>query len=36
MREWLLGLVPLVLIIDVILYPHHLAWFLAGAKNLLR
>jgi hypothetical protein len=36
MREWLLGLVPVVLIIDVILYPQHLAWFLAGAKNLLR
>jgi hypothetical protein len=36
MREWLLGLVPVVLIVDVVLHPAHLAWFLAGARTLLR
>jgi len=36
MREWLLGLVPVLLIVDLVLYPAHLAWFLAGAKSLLR
>jgi hypothetical protein len=35
MREWLLGLVPVVLIVDFVLYPTHLNWVLAAAKNLL-
>jgi hypothetical protein len=36
MREWLLGLVPVVLIVDFVLYPAHLALVLSAARNLLR
>jgi hypothetical protein len=36
MREWLLGLVPVVLIVDFVLYPAHLTLVLAAARNLLR
>jgi hypothetical protein len=36
MREWVLGLVPVVLIVDFMLYPAHLTWLLLAARNLLR
>ena len=36
MREWLLGLVPVVLIIDFLLYPAHLSYVLLTVRHLLR
>jgi hypothetical protein len=35
MREWLLGLVPVVLIIDFLIYPAHLSFVLSTVKNFL-
>jgi hypothetical protein len=36
MREWLLGLVPVVLIIDFLLHPAHLTYVLLTVKGFLR
>ena len=36
MREWLLGLVPVVVIVDLALNPGHMAWMLAAVRNALR
>ena len=36
MREWLLGLLPVVVIIDLVINPGHMAWMVAAVKNTLR
>ncbi len=36
MREWLLGLVPVALLIDVVINPSHLSFALSMVKNLFR
>lgn len=36
MREWLLGLVPAAIIIDLALNPSHLAWAVSMMRHLLR
>jgi hypothetical protein len=36
MREWLLGLAPVVILIDFVVYPGHMTWVLAAVRNALR
>ena len=36
MREWLLGMVPVVVMIDFVVNPDHMTWVLAVMKNALR
>ena len=36
MREWLLGLVPVVLVVDLVVNPGHMSWLLAAAMRILR
>ena len=36
MREWLLGLVPVVLLVDFVINPAHLSLALTVVKNLFR
>jgi hypothetical protein len=36
MREWLLGLVPVALIVDFLVYPAHLSYLVFTVKHLLR
>jgi len=36
MREWLLGLVPVALLIDVVIDPAHLSFALSMVKHLFR
>lgn len=36
MREWLLGLAPVVVIIDFVINPGHMTWVLTMVRNTLR
>jgi hypothetical protein len=36
MREWLLGLVPVVVIVDFVINPGHMTWLVVAVKNALR
>jgi hypothetical protein len=36
MREWLIGLVPLVVVVDFVINPGHMTWMLAAIRNALR